>query len=352
MLSHSMPLCSRSLAVLLLALAGTTTGAQESERVAPLPPGELFPAGSYTNMNVQAGGPAEIDLAQYLGKKPFVLYYWIAGNTRSEEMFLELQQLVTEIGPEKLSLVGAAVPRPGVEVDKIAARMKQLGIGVPVLEDTEFRIGQRLRVSSVPNISVIDREGRLRLTNGASLRQVLGYELDVAEAIRRTAATGKLLTHGYLAKYFPVRELEGERCPDFKAPQIKDSVEQRLYGLLDDSKVNVLIFWSIDCPHCRKSLPEINSWLQDNPDGVNVVSCASVRDDAAKTKTKEFCKLNGFEFPTLVDVNSQVGDLYKVTTTPTIVIIGPDGVVDSTIISGYTDFGRTIEQKKKSLLGS
>jgi len=347
-----MPHCSRLLAVLLLALAGAATTAQDPERLAPVPPGGSFPAGSYNNMNVQAGGPAEIDLAQYLGKKPFVLYYWIAGNTRSEETFLELQELVAEIGSEKLLLVGAAVPRPGVEVDKIATRMQQLGIGVPVLEDTGFQIGQRLRVSAVPNITVIDGEGRLRLTNGASLRQVLGYELDVAGAIRSTAATGKLLTHGYLAKYFPVRELEGERCPDFKAPQIKDSVERRMHGLLDDSKVNVLIFWSVDCPHCRTSLPEINSWLREHPDGVNVVSCASVLDDAAKTKTEEFCKLNGFEFPTLVDVNSQIGDLYKVTTTPTIVIIGPDGIVDSTIISGYTDFGRTIEQKKKSLLGS
>jgi peroxiredoxin len=315
-------------------------------------PGEPFPAGTYSNMNAQAGGPAEIDLARYLGKKPLVLYYWIAGNTRSEQTFLELQQLVAEIGPEKLSLLGAAVPRPGIDVDKIALRMKQLGIEVPVLEDTEFQLGQRLRVSSVPNITVIDGEGRMRLTNGASLRQVLGYELDVAAAIRSTADSGRLLTHGYLAKYFPVRELEGEPCPDFTAPQIEDSVERRLHGLLDDSKVNVLIFWSVDCPHCRKSLPEINSWLREHPDDVNVISCASVRDEADKTKTKEFCKLNGFEFPTLVDVDSRVGDLYKVTTTPTIVIIGPDGVVDSTIISGYTDFGRTMEQKKKSLLGS
>jgi len=159
MLSHSMPLRSRSLVALSLALAAATTAAQEAERLAPVPPGGPFPAGSYTNMNAQAGGPAEIDLAQYLGKKPFVLYYWIAGNTRSEEVFLELQQLVAEIGPEKLSLVGAAVPRPGVEVDKIAARMKQLGIEAPVLEDTGFQIGQRLRVSSVPNITVIDARG-------------------------------------------------------------------------------------------------------------------------------------------------------------------------------------------------
>ena len=77
----------------------------------------------------------------------------------------------------------------------------------------------------------------------------------------------------------------------------------------------------------REFLP----WLEGHPDGINVVSCASAENDDVRTKTREFCKLNDFSFPTLVDENSQIGDLYKVTTTPTIVIIGPDGVVDSAI---------------------
>jgi thiol-disulfide isomerase/thioredoxin len=192
----------------------------------------------------------------------------------------------------------------------------------------------------------------LRLSNGASLVQVLGYKLDVGQAIRRTAETGKLMTYGYLDRYFPVRELEGEKCPDFTAPMLDDSVEREWYSLLDDSKVNVLIFWSVECGHCRKSLPEINAWLKSNPEGVNVVSCATVPSETVKTKTREFCKLNDFRFPTLVDSDAEIGELYRVTTTPTIVIIGPDGVVDSAIVSGNSDFVGTIEKRKKALLGS
>ena len=70
------------------------------------------------------------------------------------------------------------------------------------------------------------------------------------------------------------------------------------------------------------------------------------------TKTREFCESNELRFPTLVDNQAKIGDLYKVTTTPTIVIMGPDGVVDSSIISGYSDFGVTIENKKRKLLKS
>jgi peroxiredoxin len=336
-----------------MGLVLTTTLAQERTSGQPVVPGGLFPASIHANLNTAAGGAEKIDLALYLGKKPIILYYWIATNPRSETLFLQLQDLVQELGADRVALFGVAVPRPpALDADKIRERLKALDIRVPVLEDTGFVIGKQLLVKSVPNISIIDTSGRLRLSNGASLAQVLGYKLDLSAAIRRTAETGQLMTYGHLDRYYPVRELEGEPCPDFTAPLLKDSVERRWHSLLDASKVNVLIFWSVDCTHCRKSLPEINAWLRGNPDGVNVVSCASVTNELVKAKTREFCELNDFQFLTLVDKDAQVSDLYRVTTTPTIVIIGPDGVVDSALVSGHSDFVQTIEEKRKKLLGT
>jgi thiol-disulfide isomerase/thioredoxin len=326
--------------------------AQEGARVEPIPPGGQFPAGSYGNLNAGADGPSRIDLGQYLGRKPVILHYWIPFNTRSEETFTQLEELVREIGADRLVLLGVAVPRPGRDEKEIGQRLQSLGIKTPVLNDAGFEIGKRLLVRSVPNITIIDAKGKMRLSNGASLAQVLGYKVDLAQAIRRTAESGELLNYGYLDAYHPVRELEGQPCPDFKAPLVKTSVEQRWHSMLDDSKVNVLIFWSVNCQHCRKSLPEINDWLESNADGVNVVSCASADTDEVKSKTREFCQLNEFSFPTLIDESSEIGNLYKITSTPTIVIIGPDGVVDSAIVSGYADFGSKMEEKKKKLLGA
>ncbi len=160
------------------------------------------------------------------------------------------------------------------------------------------------------------------------------------------------MTYGRLDRYYPVRELEGEICPDFEAPLLQTNTVQQWHGLIDDAKVNVLIFWSVDCPHCRTSLPEISKWLEQHPEDVNVVSCANVDSVETMTKTREFCESNELRFPTLVDTQAKVGDLYKITSTPTIVIIGPDGVVDSSIVSGYSDFGITIENKKQELLKS
>jgi thiol-disulfide isomerase/thioredoxin len=328
----------------------TVAPAQERPAVPPVVPGSHFPVATLANLNAAAGGPQSIDLAGLLGKKPIILYYWIPESGRSERVFQELQQLVDDLGRDRIALLGVVVPRPGRGVDLIQERIRALKLDVPVLDDAGFRLGQQLNVSSVPNISLLDAKGRLRLTNGASLNQVLGYELDVGQAIRRLAESGDLMTYGRLDRYYPVRELEGRMSPNFEAPFLRTNEVQNWHSLLDDQKLNVLIFWSVDCPHCRESLPEISRWLDQHPEGVNVVSCADVNSVEAMNKTREFCESNQLRFPTLVDNQSKIGGLYKVTTTPTIVIMGPDGVVDSSLVSGYSDFGTKIEDKKRQLL--
>ena len=350
---HFSSLAKPVLAACLLLSAVRGFAAAEEPKLRPLAPGAAFPAARFSNLNAAAGGPAEIDLADYLGKKPIVFHYWIAMNTRSEEVFKEVEKLVAELGgAERVALFGVAVPRPGVDEATIKKRLAELGVKVPVLNDLTFGVGRQLQVGAVPNITILDRAGKLRLSNGASLTQVLGYQMDVARAIRRVAETGDLMNYGYLQAYFPVKELEGAPSPDFSAPGLQDSAERQWHDLLDKSKVNVLIFWSVDCPHCRRSLPEINTWLKQHPDGVNVVSCAAVSSEETRTKTAEFCRHNDFQFQTLLDRDAKIGDLYKVTSTPTILIIGPNGVVDRAIVSGHTDFGKAIEERKQRLLGA
>jgi peroxiredoxin len=338
----------------LLVLAAPLVRAQVDSRKAPPPVAfdQVFPASTMKVINAQPDGATRVDLATIIGKKPLILYYWIAGHPRADKMFQQLSAIVEEHGPDKVALYGLTYPQPGRDVPEIQKRAEELGVRVPVLEDDGFKIGQQLRVQSVPNITIIDGQGKLRLTNGSSLTQVIGYKVTVESAVRKVAESGTLSTFGYLAKYFPVKELIGKKCPDFTAPLLSTSVEQQWSSMINGEKLNVLIFWSVTCPHCRDSLPEINSWIKANPDGVNVISAAGVTDDATMSKTKEYCDQSGFVFPTLVDQDLQISNLYNITSTPTIVIIRPDGVVDSVMTSALKDFGQTIEESKRKLLGS
>jgi len=319
--------------------------------VQPIQFGEVVPAAKFVNLNTGAKQPPTIDLATLIGKKPIVFVYWMASNARSEKILTETQSVIDTIGPDKVELLSIAAPAYGsTDTGPIKARAEALKLQVPVLYDEGFRLLQELNVRAVPNITIIDREGKLRLANGGSLKQVLEYKLDVEGAIRRVASTGKLGTYGMLQTYYPVMELVGKKCPGFDAPLINDTAPHSLASMLSSTKLNVLIFWSVDCPHCKASLPKLNDWLKDHQEGMNVIGAARVTDDATRIRTAEYCKISGFVFPTFVDKDMQIGGTYQVISTPTIVVIRPDGVVDSVLLSGETDLGQALETKKREIL--
>lgn len=341
-----------------LLLLGTGTPAPHAQpapapvaAAAPVPAGQPFPAWTYTNLNDGAGGPAKIDLAAILGKKPVIFCYWIAGLARSERILLDLQSLVNEVGAGKVALIGIAKPFGGsTDVLPIRQRIQDLKIQVPVLLDDTFRLGQQLLVQTVPSISAVDASGKLRLTNGGSLLQTLEYKMTLESAIRRLAGTGQMGTYGVLPRYDPVTEMIGKKSPDFEAASLDDGIPRRWSSLMASDKVNVLVFWSVTCPHCQKELPKLNTWLQGHKDGINVVTAARVDNDQMKTKTQEFCRLSAFSFPTLVDPTFKIADLFNVNATPTILVIRPDGVIDSVVPAGEDTFAGFLEEKKKALL--
>jgi peroxiredoxin len=341
----------------LVLLAGVSRVGAESRppnsAIAPVPPvafGDPFPPATFPDLNAREGGPSSIDLSETIGKRPVIFFYWIAGNPRADEEFQRIEALAKELGPERVALYGVAMQRPGREADAIVRRLRELGIETPVLDDTGFRIGQQLRVQSVPNISILDSHGILRLSNGATLTQDLEYKMTVETALRRVAEKGTLGTYGFLAHYYPVKELVGKRCPDFEAPLLKTDAMQKWETMLRSDCVNILVFWSVDCPHCRRVLPEINEWLKEKPSGVNVVSAVKLTDAADRKKIEQFCDSNGFVFPTLLDRELEIARKYQVTSTPTILVIRPDGVIDSVMLSTVPDFRKTIEEKKRELL--
>jgi thiol-disulfide isomerase/thioredoxin len=258
---------------------------------------------------------------------------------------------VEKIGADKIAFFPIAAPAFGsTDVAPLKARIAALKLKSPVLNDTGFRLLQELQVHAVPNIAIVDGEGKLRMSNGGSLSQSLEYKLDVEGAIRRVATTGRMGTYEALSTYYPVVELVGKKCPDFDAPLINDVAERSLSSMLASDKLNVLIFWSVDCPHCKAALPKLNDWLKGHTEGMNVISAARVTDDATKARTAEYCKINTFSFPTFIDKDMQIGAIYQVVSTPTIVVIRPDGVVDSVLLSSETDLGAALDAKRRELV--
>lgn len=342
-----------SVSVLLVAATlaeAAPVGAPPAPQVQRVAPGELLPAWTYANLNDGVGGPPKIDLAAVLAKKPVVFCYWLPGEKRNERVVQELQSLCGSFGADKVALYGVVNPDLGGSEDQFRARVRELKLQIPVLRDQGFRLNQQLSVNSFPSIAIVDKEGKLRLANAGSLKQSLEYKMEVDTAVRRVAASGQLGTYGVLDRYYPAVELVGKKSPDFEAAAISDGIPRQWSSILSRDKVNVLVFWSVDCPHCRQSLPKFSDWLRANGDGLNVFGAARVANDAIRTKTDEFCKLNRIAFENLVDKDFEVSALYNIVSTPTMIIIRPDGVVDSVVLTGETDYTQFFGAKKKALL--
>jgi thiol-disulfide isomerase/thioredoxin len=344
--------------LLLLAAAGAEaappeTGAAPPPKLPSMKPvefGSPFPTGVYPNLNAGPGGMEKIDLKDVVGKIPVVFCYFIAGEARSESVFQEVQALVESLGRQKVVLYGITTPTGAMDVQKLRERLRELKVQVPVLHDEGPRLGFQLGVLRVPAIAILDREGRLRLANGGSLKQTLEYKLDLGDAVRRVAETGQLGTYGMLPMYYPAVEMTGKKCPDFEAPLVGAGGDRSLASLFASDKINVLIFWAQDCPHCRKSLPAIETWYSAHPDGFNILTAAKVSNDATRIKTEEFLKEQHITLPTFIDQDLKVGQQYLVSSTPTIFVVRPDGVIDSVLLSGEMDYGAAFEASRKRLL--
>ncbi len=347
-----LPAILRILAVAFVVVAVVTSARAQGSAAktgAPAEFGEVFPLSTFENANQGVAGPPKIDLKESVGKKPVVFCYFLVGETASELTLIRLQRMVDEIGPDRVALYGVTQPSARADAAKIREASAALKIHVPVLLDDGGRLGFELGVLRVPSIAILDTEGRLRLTNGGSLQQTLEYKMDLSDAVRRVATTGRLGTYGVLPTYYPAVEMAGKKCPDFTATEMGKSAPRKWSEILSPDRVNILIFWSVDCPHCRKALPEINTFAREHANKFNIVTVARVDNDAVKTKTEEYCKTQGLVMPVLLDDGGRIASQYLVTSTPTIFVVRPDDVVDSVMLTGEANFVQAFEAKESLL---
>jgi thiol-disulfide isomerase/thioredoxin len=330
------------------AMAAGLSTSSAAPAATPVAFGDKFPAAVFENLNAGVGGPASINLAEVIGRKPIVFCMWSLGHHRSEQVFQELQALTQALGSQKVALYGILPEGNNKDRDAVRDRLQAMKIVVPVLLDSSYRFTYGLGVLRPPFIAVLDKEGRLRLGGGASLKQTLEYKMTLEDGIRRLSATGVLGTYGMLRDYYPAVEMVGKKVPEFETPAL-DGKPRKWSSILDVRRPTVLVFWAVTCPHCRTMLPQLNDWLKANPQDVNLVTVAAAPNETLRTKTQEFSTQQGFVFPILVDPEMKLNDLFLIVSTPTMVIVRPDGVVDSVMTLIDQNFAKTLEAKSKEL---
>lgn len=102
-------------------------------------------------------------------------------------------------------------------------------------------------------------------------------------------------------------------------------INGRKYNLKElRGKVVVLNFWFINCPPCRKEIPELNKIVADYQQNKDVVFLAIALDD--KTALKEFLQELPFDY-NIVDEGRFIAQQYRITSYPTHVVVDKEGKV-------------------------
>jgi len=118
------------------------------------------------------------------------------------------------------------------------------------------------------------------------------------------------------------RDLYGTQAPDFRARSI-DGKEYRLssyrgrYVLLD--------FWAVACVPCRDAMPTLEAIHHEYKDRGLLILGIDVGEERRTVET--FLKKTPAPYPTLLDISSDVAELFHVNSFPTFILIDPDGKV-------------------------
>lgn len=145
-----------------------------------------------------------------------------------------------------------------------------------------------------------------------------------------------------LAQTQPV-QVEGRSLPEFD-PAGEDPAEGTLAPTLQgasfdgtpltigpDGRAKLLVFVAHWCPQCRREVPELAEWLQDEgaPDYVDIYAIATASDpNRPNFPPSEWLEREGFEAPALADdQNGTAADAFGLNAFPYLVLVSSGGEV-------------------------
>lgn len=89
-------------------------------------------------------------------------------------------------------------------------------------------------------------------------------------------------------------------------------------------KIVVFNFWFINCPPCKREIPELNKLVEKYKDRNDVVFIAVALDE--KSDLKDFLKTTPFNY-TIVDAGRWIASEIGINTFPTNVVVDQNGIV-------------------------
>lgn len=136
----------------------------------------------------------------------------------------------------------------------------------------------------------------------------------------------------------------GEKAPNFTLENLNgENVSLEDYR----GKIVFINFWATWCPPCRKEMPDLNKLYLDNKEKDFVVLAVDVGE--SKSQVAKFIEDGGYQFPVVLDKNSDVATRYFLTGIPKTVVVDEEGVIRFVKIGMmvYPEMSQILESVRK-----
>ena len=298
-----------------------------------------------------------LDLATIISKQPLAICYTLLGEPIGEEELKRFQVLADEqaraagqLG-SRIEFMGAIRISERFPVETASARLAELGITMPVIMEERLDFGRALGATSTPSISLIDAGGILRIADARNLKQEVSFEKSVSDALWHVARGGQMPTVLKLKRYYPVNDLKNKPVPDFTLTRFKGTERVTLSDHVGDGKkLTAILFWHPNCRQCKTVMPSIMAGYRAFRSELDIVSVVNIEDEFEARNTEDTIKAHGITFPVLEDENKLVTNQFFIVSTPTMIFVRPDGIVDSAYTSGNANYLPIMRARIKAVL--
>lgn len=139
---------------------------------------------------------------------------------------------------------------------------------------------------------------------------------------------------------------KGKLAPNFTLPDLEN--EDFDLSKYVGNRVVIINFWTTWCGPCRREIPELQRYYEENKEDKVVVVGVNVKED--KPTVEKFVLDQEISYPVLLDRSGRVAKKYQVESYPTTVIIGSVGEVVfykvGAINNADAAFSETVDSEK------
>jgi thiol-disulfide isomerase/thioredoxin len=321
---------------LAAALAVTAAWGQGGSH-ALIAPGDPVPK----ELLLEQGAAAGRALADHVQKRPVLMVYWRPDHATSEQTLASTSERLSDEAPG-VTLLPVAVLAAGQSPDVIGERLTALGLqGHAELHDGG-QLAMMIGVRHVPSFVLIDAGGVLRLVGGADLGQRTPDGQAIVEAVRKAGEGKPVPTVGVLPSD-PVYQLIGKPLPDVAGTALDGKSWKKLRSYMKDGKRTLIFYWSPNCGHCKRALPELKEWYQSTkPSDLAIIDIG--RADSPSLKQKVPPLIESYPWPHVLDVDRSIGRALMARWTPTSYLVSPDGRIVDIRLGGNVDWAEWLSQ--------